>query len=126
MKKILIVDDEINIRFLYKEEFEEEGYAVVLASDAEEALEMIGKEKPDLICLDIKLPGMDGIEFMNIVMHEFPDIPVIFCSAFAHYKQDFRVWSAKSYWIKSANLNELKKRVKEILSPQPAETASSC
>ena len=60
-----IVDDEENIRLLYKNEFEEEGYRVSLAGNAEEALNKIPAVRPDVITLDIKIPGMDGIEFLR-------------------------------------------------------------
>ena len=65
MKKILVVDDEESIRFLYKEELEEEGYVVECAGNGEEALEKLFVFKPDLISLDIKMPGMDGLEALK-------------------------------------------------------------
>ena len=115
MKKMLIVDEEENIRLLYREEFEDEGYRVVVASTAEEALEILANEKPDIICLDIKLPGMDGIEFLEKVQGEGCEIPLIFCTGYGHYKQDFRVWGAHDYVLKSADLTELKDKVRGIL-----------
>ena len=65
MKKILVVDDEENIRFLYKEELEDDGFAVDLAKNGEEALEKLQHFHPDLITLDIKMPGMNGIEVLK-------------------------------------------------------------
>jgi Response regulator containing CheY-like receiver, AAA-type ATPase, and DNA-binding domains len=67
-KKILIVDDEESIRILYKQEFEEEGYEVLLAANAYEALEIVDKESLDIMVLDIKMPGMDGIEAMQKIV----------------------------------------------------------
>ncbi len=115
MKSILIVDDEENIRFLYKEEFESEGCRVSLAETAEEALELLEKERFDVVCLDIKLPGMDGIHFLEVLKDRWPDIPVVISSAYGHYKQDFRVWGAHGYVVKSADLTELKDKVKESI-----------
>ena len=80
--KILVVDDEENIRFLYKEELEDEGYTVSLAANAEEAMKCIIKDQPNLITLDIKMPGMDGIEFLRKLKEENRSIPVILCSAY--------------------------------------------
>lgn len=114
--KILVVDDEENIRFLYKEELEDEGYTVSLAANAEEAMKKILEEQPDLITLDIKMPGMDGIEFLRKLKEENRSIPVILCSAYGSYKQDFRVWASDAYVVKSADLRELKQTIKEILS----------
>jgi CheY-like chemotaxis protein len=115
MKKVLVVDDEQNIRFLYKEELEECGYQVTVAATAEEAMEKIQQDKPDIITLDIKMPGMDGIEFMRKLKEEKSDIPVILCSAYGRYKQDFRVWASDAYVVKSADLQELKSTIKDIL-----------
>ena len=70
MRKILVVDDEENIRLLYKEELEDDGYQMYLASSAEDAMKKVDEEKPDIITLDIKMPGMDGIEFLRILKEE--------------------------------------------------------
>ncbi len=121
MKKILIVDDEENIRLLYKEEFEDEGYQVALAATADEAWEKIHEEHPDIVSLDIKMPGTDGIEFMQRLKKEHDDIPVILCSAYGHYKQDFRVWACDGYVVKSADLTELKNTVKQSLHNKPVD-----
>ena len=115
-KKILVVDDETNIRLLYKEELEDEGYQVILAQNAEEALLKLQYEVPDLITVDIKMPGMNGIEFLNQVKEQRKDLPVILCSAYGSYKQDFRVWASDAYVVKSADLQELKLTIKEILN----------
>ena len=109
------MDDEENIRFLYKEELEDEGYTVSLAANAEEAMKCIIKDQPNLITLDIKMPGMDGIEFLRKLKEENRSIPVILCSAYGSYKQDFRVWASDAYVVKSADLRELKQTIKEIL-----------
>lgn len=114
MVKILIIDDENNIRLLYKEEFQDEGYEVSVAASVEEGMEKIRQNKPDIVTLDIKMPGTDGIEFMRQLKEE-SDIPVVLCSAFGGYKRDFRVWASDAYVIKSADLTELKKVIKQIL-----------
>ena len=114
-KKILVVDDEENIRFLYKEELTDEGYEVILAENAEEALEKINQKCPDLITVDIKMPGMDGLEFLQKLKEDEKEIPVILCSAYGSYKQDFRVWASDAYVVKSADLSELKCTIKDIL-----------
>ena len=114
-KTILVVDDEENIRFLYKEELTDEGYEVILAGNAEEALEKIGQQRPDLITVDIKMPGMDGLEFLQKLKEEEKEIPVILCSAYGSYKQDFRVWASDAYVVKSADMSELKGAIKDIL-----------
>ena len=123
MTKLLVVDDEINIRFLYKEVFQDEGYEVTLAASAEEAMEKIRQTKPDIITLDIKMAGMDGIEFMRKLKEEESEIPVVLCSAYGVFKSDFRAWAADAYVVKSADLTELKTVVKKILGDKHLDLA---
>ena len=120
MKTIHVVNDEQNTSFLYKEELEEDSYQVLVAATGEEALKMLDKQIPDLIILDIKMPGMDGIEVMRKIKDEKGDIPIILCSAYGQYKQDFRVWASDAYVVKSADLRELKLTIKEIFNQQKA------
>ncbi|NIQ02180.1 MAG: response regulator [Nitrospinaceae bacterium] len=115
VKKILVVDDEDNIRLLYQEVLRDEGYQVLLAKNAEEALNIIDRDTPDLITLDVKMPGMSGIEFLAQLKEKKKDIPVILCSAYGAYKQNFEVWSSVAYVVKSADLRELKMTIREIL-----------
>lgn len=115
MKKILLVDDEDSIHLLYREELEEEGYAVQSALTGEEALEKLGIVNPDLIILDINMPGMNGIEALRRIKEINPNIPVILCSAYQEFKQDLASWASEEYIVKSADLSELKAAVKKYL-----------
>ncbi len=114
-KRILVVDDEEGLRLLYKEELEDEGWAVLLASSGEDALKMLDKELSDLVLLDIKMPGMDGVEVLRRVKEKWKDLPVILCTAYPHYKHDFGTWASDAYVIKSSDLTELKQVIKDIL-----------
>jgi two-component system response regulator (stage 0 sporulation protein F) len=115
MKKILIVDDEESIRFLYKEELEEEGYIVECAKNGEEALEKLCFFKPDLISLDIKMPVMDGIEALKRIREKEKKLPVILCSAYGEYKQDFTTWASDAYVVKCADLTNFKFTIRKLL-----------
>ena len=84
-KKILVVDDEQNIRLLLKEELMDEGYDVILAENGAKAIEMIKEEKPDLVTLDIKMPGEDGLSILRKIREIEYDLPVIICSAYSVY-----------------------------------------
>ncbi|MCH6568424.1 MAG: response regulator [Nitrospinae bacterium] len=117
MKRILVIDDEENIRLLYKEELADEGYEVSVAASAEEALVKIEAERPDLITLDIRMPGVDGIEFLRLLRERDRDLPVIIVTAYGEYKQDFSVWASDAYVVKSADLDELKAMVRKVLLP---------
>ena len=116
MSKILIVEDEENIRLLYKEELEDLGYEVIQASDGREAMKKYDLHQPDLMILDIQLPGMDGIETMNIIRGKSKDVPIILCTAYGEYKQDMKTWASEAYIIKSADLKELLATVKKSLT----------
>ena len=118
-KRILVVDDEEPIRLLYENELKDEGYEVVLASTAYEALEIVDREPLDIIVLDIKMPGMDGIEAMQKIVGKRNNIPIIINSAYPHFKDSFMTWVAEEYVVKSSNLQELKDKIKQLLSKPP-------
>jgi len=65
MTRVLVVDDEQNIRQVLVYVLEDEGYQVVEAQDGETALRLIERQHPDVIILDMKMPGMDGWEFAD-------------------------------------------------------------
>ena len=115
MKRIMVIDDEENIRFLYKEELEDEGFAVELAKNGEEALEKLPDFKPDLITLDIKMPGMNGIEVLKHIREQDRELPIVLCSAYGEYKQDFTTWASDAYVVKCADLTELKTTIRRLL-----------
>ena len=112
---ILVVDDEENIRWLYKEELEEEGYIIKAAASGEEALQMVPENKPDLVVMDIKMPGISGVDTLIKIKEIDKNIPVILCSAYSDYKQDFSTWASDAYVVKAASLDELKKAIREVL-----------
>lgn len=64
-KKVLVVDDEDSVREIYRHEFLNSGYTVVVAADGEEGLLKAGEEQPDIMLLDIMLPKMSGIEVLR-------------------------------------------------------------
>ncbi|MGD0658483.1 MAG: response regulator [Syntrophorhabdales bacterium] len=113
--KILLVDDEEHIRLLFKEELEEEGYAIDLASNGVEALEKVKAQRFGLVVLDIKMPGMDGIQTLNEIKKIDKDQPVILCSAYGEFKQDFSSWVSDAYVVKSADTRELKDTIRKIV-----------
>ncbi len=115
-KRILVVDDEESIHLLYREEFEEEGYEVVSAMSGEEALQLFKEDPPDLVVLDINMPGMDGIEVLRQMKQMQPDIPVILSSAYPEYKQELASWASDDYIVKSFNMDELKESVKKHIA----------
>lgn len=116
MSKILVVDDEANIRLLYSEELSDEGYDVVTAANTAEAVEKLSQGEFDLAVLDIKLKNESGIELLQRIVKERHDMPVVLCSAFSCYKDDFSAWLADSYVVKSGDLSELKEEIARVLA----------
>ena len=115
MARILIVDDEVNVRMLYSEELESEGYETLLAENVSEALAAVENDSPDLIILDIKLGDESGIDALMEIVERDKHLPVIINSAYSVYKDNFQTWAADAYIVKSADLEPLKKKISELL-----------
>jgi DNA-binding NtrC family response regulator len=116
MSRLLVVDDEANIRLLYSEELADEGYEVVTAANTTEATEKLQEGVFDLAVLDIKLKNESGIELLQKLVKERHNMPVILCSAFSCYKDDFSAWLADGYVVKSGDLSELKNEIARVLA----------
>lgn len=115
MAKLLVVDDEANIRLLYSQELSDEGYEVVTAASTAEAVEQLAGNNFDLVVLDIKLKNESGIELLQQIVKERHELPVILSTAFSCYKDDFSAWLADGYVVKSSDLQELKAEIKRVL-----------
>jgi DNA-binding NtrC family response regulator len=116
MSRILVIDDETNICILYSEELTEEGHQVVTASNTAEAVEKLQQMEFDLVVLDIKLKNESGIDLLQQIVKERHEMPVILCSAFSCYKDDFSAWLADGYVVKSGDLSELKQEIARVLA----------
>ncbi len=79
--KVLIAEDDRNIRAGLEEILQDEGYETVVAEDGTQALTLFRQELPDFICLDIMMPGVDGYEVCREIRRTNPDVPIIFISA---------------------------------------------
>ncbi|MEW6517118.1 MAG: sigma-54 dependent transcriptional regulator [candidate division FCPU426 bacterium] len=114
---ILIVDDEPEICWIVKKALSEEGYDVSTAFTGEQGLETAGSQRPDLIFLDLKLPGMDGLEVLRQLKDRQRDQPVVILSAFDDLNAAVRAmkFGAYDYLSKPLNLDELRITVKNAL-----------
>jgi len=115
MEKVLCVDDDASLLRLYQIELSEEGYKVILARDGKEALKKFDKESPQVVVMDIRMPVMDGIETLTALLAKDRQIPVILNTAYPQYRENFMTWGAEEYVIKSSDLTELKKKIREVL-----------
>lgn len=113
--RLLVVDDEVNQGLLYEQELEDEGYEVDIANSGKQALEMVQEQSYDLVILDIGMPEMDGLETLGRLLGIDNKIPVILCTAYPSYKDNFMSWAADAYVVKSMDLTELKEKIRESL-----------
>ena len=90
MKKLLLVDDDDSIQLLYQEEFKDEGYQVDSARNGEEALARFAENRPDLVILDVMMPGLNGIEVLRQMKSRDPSVPVLINSAYSNIS---RIWA---------------------------------
>ena len=126
MAKILVVDDEEPILELLRFNLEKEGYQVYVAKDGQEALERVEKEQPNLLVLDVMLPGMDGLEVCRTLrLHpRFQQIPIIMLTAKGEEIDTVLglELGADDYMTKPFSLRELlariKARLRRINSPE--------
>jgi len=119
MRRILVVDDDEGIRRLYEEELKEAGYEVHTASNGEEALMAVKENRPDLITLDIKMAQMNGADFLQRLREIHRDLPVVVCTAYDDFRQDFRLWASDGFITKSTDISELKQKISELLRDKP-------
>jgi CheY-like chemotaxis protein len=115
MKRILVVDDEEHICELYKRDLEDEGYAVSVARSGKEALDAVEADPPDLIVLDIQMPGMDGIETLERLVGGDKRIPVILNTAYSQYQDDYTTWEADAYVVKSSDSTKLITEINRLI-----------
>jgi len=115
-EKILVVDDEPALRETVSYNLERQGYAVLAAGDGREALALARQEHPDLIILDLMLPGMDGLEVCRVLRQE-SNVPILMLTARA--EEVDRVVGleigADDYLTKPFAMRELLARVKALL-----------
>jgi CheY-like chemotaxis protein len=119
MAKILVVDDEEHIRYLYSEELTEAGYETISAGSGHRLLERIEMEKPDLVVLDVKMAEHDGLDLLQDIRNRFHKLPVVLCSAYNSFNEGMKSDPAEFYVIKSSDLTELKSKIALALQSGP-------
>ncbi|MBN2297142.1 MAG: response regulator [Deltaproteobacteria bacterium] len=124
MKKILLVEDDIHLQFLIKEELSDDGYDVSIASNGREALNFLLESdeiEPDLIIMDIRMPKMDGVDTMGHILKSRIDKPLIIHSAYSSYKDDPLIMAADAYVLKSPDFTKLKAAICKLIGPTDSE-----
>ncbi|HEY1603922.1 MAG TPA: sigma-54 dependent transcriptional regulator [Pirellulales bacterium] len=124
MSHVLIVDDEESICWALRRLMTESGHRVTVASSAEDAFENVAQELPDVVMLDIRLPGMDGLEALGRLQRLSPQTPIIIMTAFGNLTTAVAALSngAFDYIVKPFDLDQAATVVARALS-RPAEMA---
>lgn len=117
MKRLLIVDDQQGIRLLLNEVMKKEGYETYLAANGLEALKFAEEQEIDCVLLDMKIPGMNGIEILNHLKEKWPNLPVFMMTAYGELDivQEALNLGAIRYFTKPFDIFELRDEVNKIL-----------
>ncbi|MCX7654124.1 MAG: response regulator [Fervidobacterium sp.] len=115
-KRILVVEDEPNMRLLVTEELIDAGYEVDEAENAEEALRKFSDKPYDLVTIDIEMPGMNGLELAGKLREIKREAKLVLLTAYSHYKSDMASWAADAYVVKSSDLTELKEVISRLIN----------
>jgi twitching motility two-component system response regulator PilH len=116
IQKILLVDDSKTELHVLSELLTKKGYKVRTAENGEEALKRLQEEKPDLILMDVVMPGQNGFQLTRAITRDpaFADVPVIICTS--KNQETDRVWGmrqgARDYVVKPVNPDELLAKIK--------------
>ncbi|MCA1055085.1 response regulator [Rossellomorea aquimaris] len=116
-EKILIVDDQFGIRILLNEVLQKEGYQTFQAANGVQALEIADQHSPDLVLLDMKIPGMDGIEILKRMKEKNRDIRVIIMTAYGELDmiQEAKDLGALTHFAKPFDIDDIRKAVRQYI-----------
>ena len=117
MSRILLVDDDPEIRELIAMGLESAGFEVIMAENGQEGLQRFNDETPDLILTDIKMPEMDGIEFIKNVRNSDGTVPIIVSSGFAETQDLATEIGANGFLSKPFRSKNLIDTIEQFLRP---------
>ena len=122
---ILVVDDELLIRDLLYDFFQDQGWDIAVAESGEQALEILQEKKIDVLLTDLRMPAMDGMALTGQVRKSFPGIPVVIMTGYPSVESAVSALRNRvaDYITKPFNVNELYKRVESHLPREDEETA---
>lgn len=127
MASILIVDDQLGVRRLLYETFHEDKHEVVMAANGKDALKSLENFSPDLILMDMKMPGMNGIDTLRQIRSFNKVVSVIMMTAYgdAPSMEQARELGVLHYMSKPFDLFELRDHVRDILEQKKTDTSSA-
>ncbi|HWB96366.1 MAG TPA: sigma-54 dependent transcriptional regulator [Bryobacteraceae bacterium] len=115
--RILVVDDDANLRWVLETQLEQMGYTVTAAADGAAAIQAIEKETPALVLTDLKMPGVSGMELLEQIRRDYPEIPVLIITAFGTIQSAVQAMRAGAYdyLAKPIDYDELGLSVSRVL-----------
>ncbi|MGE4497931.1 MAG: response regulator [Deferribacterales bacterium] len=114
-KKILLVDDDKGIIQYYSELLENSGYEVQVAMDGEQALAALSAGLPDLVLLDVNMPGKSGLDILKEVKEANEKLPVFLLTAYEQYKRNFSSLYADEYLTKTKKPEVILKKINDYI-----------
>ena len=122
MPKILLVEDNEMNRDMLSRRLGRRGFTVVLAEDGQQGVDMARAERPDLILMDLSMPGVDGTEATRRIVDADPALPVVILTSFSHRERIAGALDAGAvgYLLKDAPPSELIGRIREAARPSRA------
>jgi DNA-binding NtrC family response regulator len=133
MADILIVDDDPSVATAFERFLKHEGHACTLASNAEDAVRLVGERDPDLVIMDVRMPGVDGLQALQEMRSRYPDVYVVIMTAYGTSQTSIDAirGGAFEYLTKPPDLNQLRNVIEQALAarrsreragpPAPAE-----
>lgn len=120
-KKVLIVDDQYGIRLLLSEIFTKDGYQTFQAANGKAAIEIVKSESLDIVLLDMKLPGMDGLEILKHIKKIDNQMKVVMMTAYGELDmlEEAKSYGVINHFTKPFDIDELRNAVKEVLTEEP-------
>lgn len=117
---LLVVEDEKNTRLGLKRFLESKGYDILLSETAEEGLKFVESDRPDIVLTDLRMPGMNGMSFLEQIKAKHPEISVILLTAYGTVENAVKAMKlgAFHYLTKPVNLEELEFLIKKALTQQ--------
>jgi DNA-binding response OmpR family regulator len=115
MINVMVLEDDDAIKCLYEQVLSRDKYDVTFANDGLAAVDILRNKKPDVVVLDIRIPGMDGIDLLGKALDMEAGPPVIINKAYSMHKGNFLKWMADAYEINSSDLSGLVPKIKKLL-----------
>lgn len=119
-RKILVVDDQYGIRVLLCEILQKDGYQMFEAANGVQALKIVKEEELDLVLLDMKIPGMDGIEILKRIKEDKPEIGVIMMTAYGELNliNEAINLGAITHFAKPFDIDDIREVIRKSLEEQ--------